>query len=100
MYGKVVKKSEYEIKFGAREQLINVFICCKSLKNASSLKNLPCARGQYASTAILFSLQKSINLWSTFFSLKNSKLNLVIPNNKQNNIIFLFVKFFSLIIIK
>ena len=34
MYGKVVKKSEYEIKFGAREQLINVFICCKSLKNS------------------------------------------------------------------
>lgn len=33
MYGKVVKKSEYEIKFGSKEQMVNVFICCKSLKN-------------------------------------------------------------------
>lgn len=36
MYGKVLKKSEYEIKFGAKDQQINVFICFKSLKNSIS----------------------------------------------------------------
>jgi hypothetical protein len=36
MYGKVMKVSEYELKFGAKEQNINVFICFKSLSDGNN----------------------------------------------------------------
>ena len=36
MYGKVMKVSEYELKFGQREQFVDVFGCFKYLKNGNS----------------------------------------------------------------
>lgn len=76
MYGKVAKISEYELKFGTKEQKANIFICCKALNNGD--------------TYVIYSKIGSENTGQLFYGLahvNNNKIVVMEPKNGASEII-------------